>query len=62
MSEKIKRVIKQEDKDLQQNLSEPAATRAPARIETDGQEQLKGSELFSFFTANIIKEGKVFTR
>lgn len=31
-------------------------------MEGNDKDQLQGSELFSFFTANIIKEEKVFTR
>jgi hypothetical protein len=62
VSKKLKTVVKQNDKNAQQDIPQSKATKTSARIETDGKHQLEGSELFSFFTANIIKEEKVFTR
>jgi hypothetical protein len=42
-----------------QQTNAPGITSA---IPVGDNNQLEGSELFSFFTANIIKEEKVFTR
>ena len=45
-----------------QILQQTNATGIPSTITVGDKNQLEGSELFSFFTANIIKEEKVFTR
>ena len=50
------------DKKAKQNLNDNKSPNVTSDHETEKKQQLGGSELFSFFTANIIKEGKVFTR
>jgi hypothetical protein len=48
-------------KGFEQNVQQVAGTDTTLDV-MDNNPQLEGSELFSFFTANIIKEEKVFTR
>ena len=48
-------------KGFEQNVQQVSATNTSLDV-MDNNPQLEGSELFSFFTANIIKEEKVFTR
>ena len=61
MSKQSKIIIKLNDQDSDRNVKQTAATNVPANNNISDQE-LEGSELFSFFTANIIKEEKIFTR
>jgi hypothetical protein len=60
VSKKSKATIKPGVKGSRQNVQQSLAKNTPGK--TDGKNQFGGSELFSFFTANIIKEEKVFTR
>jgi hypothetical protein len=52
----IKPDVQSSDNDVIQTM-----ITTPVKIKIADQE-LEGSDLFSFFTANIIKEEKVFTR
>ena len=61
MSKKSITVILPNVKDSEQDPKQTGTTDTTVNTETVDQE-LEGSELFSLFTANIIKEGKVFTR
>ena len=61
MSNKSITVILPNVKDSEQDPKQTSITDTTVNTETVDQE-LEGSELFSLFTANIIKEGKVFTR
>ena len=62
LNKKIKIVIEQDVKASSGNLQQVISTGAPSTVHMDDKDQLEGTELFSFFTANIIKEEKVFTR
>jgi hypothetical protein len=61
LSKKLKIVIKQDVQSSDQELKQSPQANSPAQVPILDPE-LEGSELFSFFTANIIKEEKVFTR
>lgn len=64
MSKKSKNitVVEPEGKSSDQILQQTNASGITSAITVGDNNQLEGSELFSFFTANIIKEEKVFTR
>jgi hypothetical protein len=61
LRKKSENIIKPDVQGSEQDIKQTIPTNTPARMQTVDQE-LEGSELFSFFTANIIKEEKVFTR
>jgi hypothetical protein len=58
---KIKTIIKLDVQRTGQDIQQTDQTNASPTTKADKKE-LEGSELFSFFTANIIKEDTLFTR
>jgi hypothetical protein len=61
VSKKLKTIVTLDVENSDQDLKQSPNTNSPAQVQINDKE-LEGSELFSFFTANIIKEEKVFTR
>jgi hypothetical protein len=55
-------VLNTDVKTSERNVQQGKGANTPADTEMNDKNQLEGSELFSFFTANIIREKKVFTR